>query len=144
MIDILSYKALKSNISLRLTAPDPISFVGDPVRWSQAILNLVTNGIDAYDGVDQESKKREVSIEFRRAGELIYCTISDYGCGIPTEQLEKVFEPFFTTKPGELTKGTGIGLSMVRKIIEEDFKGTIALTSSPASGTVFTITLSIT
>jgi len=65
-------------------------------------------------------------------------TIADTGHGIPGEVIEKVFEPFFTTK--EFGQGTGLGLTVVKGIIEEH-QGSIAVASEEGKGTTFTIRL---
>lgn len=61
--------------------------------------------------------------------------VEDRGMGIPKENIEKIFEPFFTTK----NFGMGIGLSMVKRIIEKDFSGTIKVESIENRCTMFTI-----
>lgn len=140
VIDILSYKAHLSHVSLILEETPNLELVGDPSLWSQVMLNLVTNGIDAYDGMDR--KNQEVIISFSQTETNILCTVHDHGVGIPTENLKKIFDPFFTTKPGSSTKGTGVGLSIVKRIIEKSFNGSIGTESTPGKGTTFSILLS--
>ena len=65
--------------------------------------------------------------------------ISDTGCGIPEDTLNRIFEPFFTTK--EVGKGTGLGLSITYDIITKNHKGSIVVTSEVGQGTTFTIQL---
>ena len=69
-------------------------------------------------------------------GDLIQIDIADTGCGIPQEYLNKIFAPFFTTK----SRGTGLGLAVVKKIIERH-QGTIEVQSVVGEGTVFRIRL---
>jgi len=64
--------------------------------------------------------------------------ISDTGPGIPAEHLDRVFEPYFTTKEG----GTGLGLALARKIVEEH-QGTIRAENGPSGGATFIVTLPI-
>jgi signal transduction histidine kinase len=61
-------------------------------------------------------------------------TISDTGCGIPHENLQKIFDPFFTTKPEG--KGTGLGLYNVRTIVRK-YNGELTIESSVGEGTTF-------
>lgn len=144
VIEILSYKAYSSGVELIFHEPvNDIRLVGMPIRWSQVILNLITNGIDAYDTVSAVVERRDVVTKIDRAGDVITCTVTDHGAGIAPQHIEKVFEPFFTTKAGSTGKGTGIGLSMVKSIIEKDFGGHITVTSTPQQATIFTITLPV-
>ena len=64
--------------------------------------------------------------------------VTDTGCGIKPEHLDKIFEPFFTTKP--VGKGTGLGLSVSYGIVQQH-GGTLEVESVPGKGTTFTITL---
>jgi two-component system NtrC family sensor kinase len=70
--------------------------------------------------------------------EQVLIDISDSGCGIPDDELDKIFEPFFTTK--ERGKGTGLGLSVSYGIIQQH-SGEISVASQPGSGTTFSIAL---
>jgi len=140
VLDILSYKAVIAGVELKFDADAECMLEGDPVRWSQVLLNLVTNAIDSYDDCPG-AQTRRVVIALTDVGDGYRCTISDQGCGIMPEHLVRIFDPFFSTKAGHETKGTGIGLSIVKSIIEKDFGGTITVTSSPSAGTVFSILL---
>jgi len=71
---------------------------------------------------------------------MVALTIADTGHGMPQEVIAKIFDPFFTTK--EFGKGTGLGLTVVRGIIEEH-GGTIQVSSEPGVGTIFSIGLPI-
>ncbi len=96
----------------------------------QVFLNLLINAIDA----SHEGGKIKISAS--QSDDAIKITISDTGMGIPEADLPKIFDLFFTTKE----KGTGIGLAICRKIIE-DHGGKIAVKSAPAQGTSVQIKL---
>jgi signal transduction histidine kinase len=71
---------------------------------------------------------------------MVRLTVADTGHGIPQDVVDKIFDPFFTTK--EFGKGTGLGLTVVKGIIEEHH-GTIAVESEAGTGTTFTIDLPV-
>jgi signal transduction histidine kinase len=86
---------------------------GDRVELQQVLLNLLLNGIEAMETVDPRS--RRITIETRLTGEhQVQTTVRDAGTGIPDADVDRLFTPFYTTKP----RGTGIGLSISRFIIE--------------------------
>lgn len=81
-------------------------------RISQVILNLLSNAFDAV----QNLSNKWIQIESRISESETLITVTDSGNGIPPGVKQKMFEPFYTTK--DVNKGTGIGLSLVRSIIE--------------------------
>jgi signal transduction histidine kinase len=100
-----------------------------------AFIQLIQNAVAAMDdgGV--------LTIETTLPGEnLLRVRVSDTGRGIKPEHLSRIFDPFFTTKAQRTD--TGIGLSVVHKIIE-DHNGTIRVESAVGSGTTFWVTLPI-
>jgi len=99
----------------------------DPERVRQVLLNILKNAIDAG------SSNIVVSLRRESAG-LLSIRISDDGCGIPEEEIEKVFELFYTTKE----KGTGLGLPICRRIME-DHGGGIEIESERGKGTTVTL-----
>jgi signal transduction histidine kinase len=101
-------------------------------QLNQVWTNLLVNAAQAT-GADGE-----VRISTRQEGENAIIQISDNGCGIAAEELNKIFDPFFTTKP--VGEGTGLGLSITYGIIEKH-GGTIAVESKPGVGTQFTISI---
>jgi PAS domain S-box-containing protein len=103
---------------------------GDPDQLKQVFLNLVTNAVQAIG----ESEGRIV-IETRSEGDYIETTVADDGPGISSRDLPKVFDPFFTKR----AEGTGLGLTIVHRIIDEH-EGHIEVESSDA-GTTFKVTL---
>ncbi len=101
---------------------------------NQVWTHLIDNAIDAMDG------KGSLKITTARDGNAVCVEITDSGAGIPPEIQSRIFEPFFTTKP--VGKGTGLGLDIVRRIVENRHQGTIALESQPGE-TRFSIRLPV-
>ncbi len=111
-----------------------------PVRGSsqqlrQVFLNLVINASQAVRDDDQEIR---LSTRPSKDGRRVIIEVSDQGCGIPAEQLDRVFDPFFTTKP--VGEGTGLGLSISYQIVK-DHDGELSVESSPGTGTCFRVDL---
>ncbi|MCX7766186.1 MAG: ATP-binding protein [Candidatus Sumerlaeia bacterium] len=128
-------RAANENIELVLNLDETLPIVLlDPVRIYDAILNLVTNAIEATARVGNQ-----VAIKTRFfAGEnALEIEVADNGPGIPDNIRNKIFEPFFSTKGA---KGTGLGLAIVKKTVEEH-QGTIRCLSSEGKGTSFIIRL---
>ena len=88
---------------------------------NQVWTHLIENAIDAMEG------KGNLKITTARDGHFICVAIMDSGMGIPPEIQSRIFESFFTTKP--VGEGTGLGLDIVRRIVENRHQGTIALES---------------
>ncbi len=105
-----------------------------PDELTQVWTNLIHNALQAMNG------KGRLLLEVRNLRHAIEVCVTDSGCGIPEEVRQHIFKPFFTTKPpGE---GSGLGLDIVRKIIEKHC-GTIAIDSIPGR-TTFAVTLPLT
>jgi signal transduction histidine kinase len=105
-----------------------------PGQMLQVLSNLIANALDAL--VEDE----HLHLNIRRRAGRIEIIVADNGTGIAQEHLERVFEPFFSTKD---TRGTGLGLSLSKKIIERH-QGTIRMRSSCGprrTGTIFRISL---
>ena len=103
-------------------------------QLNQVWLNLLVNAAHALKGGG------EVRISTRRENDHVIVAISDNGCGIQPEHLNRIFDPFFTTKP--VGEGTGLGLSVTYSIIERH-GGQIVVESIVGKGTTFTITIPI-
>ena len=129
---ILNYKTKKNNVELIFSADENIKIIGDPIKFNQIVTNLVSNAIDACD--DKENK--EIIIDLIKEDNYIELQIADNGKGISEDIMNKIFEPFFTTKDGG---SLGLGLSLIKKIIEESFLGTISVSSKLNTGTKFTV-----
>jgi signal transduction histidine kinase/pSer/pThr/pTyr-binding forkhead associated (FHA) protein len=106
----------------------------DPEGIHHAVLNIVTNAIEAVPAVQG---RVEVSTGLSPKGTEVRITVSDNGPGIPKDQQALIFQPFHSTK-GQ--RGTGLGLAAAEKIVAEH-KGRITVKSAPGKGAAFTIHL---
>ncbi|MBW2018163.1 MAG: PAS domain S-box protein [Deltaproteobacteria bacterium] len=113
------------------TVPASLIVNGDRGKLEQVFLNLARNSIESME------EEGELIIRSRAKGDRAEVTVSDNGCGIPPEDMEKIFSPFFTTK----REGSGLGLSISKRIVEEHEGSTFSLKSEPGKGTSFTITM---
>jgi len=95
---------------------------GYPNQFSQVVLNIMNNSLDA---MRDNKEKRKISIDISEKNNTISVLLSNNGSLIDDETLKKVFDPYFTTKDKE--DGTGIGLYMTKMIIESNFGGTIQM-----------------
>ncbi len=106
--------------------------LGAPGRLTQALVNLLVNAAHAIPD------SGEIVVTTGASNTEVEIVIQDDGVGMSEEVRQKIFEPFFTTK--DVEDGTGLGLSLVKEIIEEH-RGTISVDSEPGKGARFTIIL---
>lgn len=119
-------------IAVRRTRPaTPVSMSIDGEQLAQAFRSLLSNAVDAAPEASDLSLQ---SVALPNGAWR--CRLTNGGDPIPADMLPRVFEPFFSTKPG----GTGIGLALVHRIVDEH-AGTINIESSLEAGTTATITL---
>jgi two-component system sensor histidine kinase HydH len=104
----------------------------DKDRLNQVLLNLYLNSLQAMEG----GGELQVSVHEGARPDTIEINVRDTGCGIAEDILERVMDPYFTTKP----EGTGLGLAMSYKIVDEH-GGTIKITSKAGQGTTVNIIL---
>jgi signal transduction histidine kinase/ActR/RegA family two-component response regulator len=137
---------LPAMIEIKATlAPDISPVLADSTQIHQIMLNLVTNAAHATgnDGgiievtVDAVTVRDELATALRE-GQYARITVSDDGCGMDKNTLERIFDPFFTTKP--VGQGTGLGLSVVDGIVK-NHDGTITVYSQLGKGTTFRVYL---
>lgn len=111
-------------------APEVRQVRWDRERMRRVLLNLVRNAIQASE------PGGEVALRLARDGERLLLQVCDNGCGIPVQKREQVFEPFYTSRQ----QGTGLGLALVKRIVEAH-GGSISLTTQAEKGTTFTLRL---
>ena len=119
------------NLSVDLPA-DPLNIVADVFYMERAMVNLVSNAIEASE------KGRSVRISARTEKGFLSVLVTDEGTGMDKETLRNIFTPFYTRKGS----GTGLGTSISKKIVEEH-KGVIYISSQPGAGTEVTVKLPV-
>jgi PAS domain S-box-containing protein len=135
----------KQIVVLREYARNLPAILGDSEHLYRAFLNLVANAVESMGPRGQltlrteRTEEREwLSSSPRAPRRGVKLEIEDTGTGISPAATDKIFNPFFTTKDG----GTGLGLALVHKIIE-DHEGSITFRSSPGQGTTFRVLLPV-
>ncbi len=141
-------RLIGENIELRFTSRSrmpPVS--ADPGMLEQVLMNLTVNARDAMPKggcitiASETTRFTPDTVDThpdRRAGDFVRLSVTDEGCGMDQNTLERIFEPFFTTK--EVGKGTGLGLATVYGIIKQH-QGWIEVESTPGRGSSFHIHL---
>jgi hypothetical protein len=133
MIILLHDKADRNSISIRTELDSGLPLVmADRVQLQQVLMNLILNGIEAMNDA-----KGELMLTSKRTedGQLLI-SVSDSGIGLPGGEVGRIFEAFFTTK----AQGTGMGLSISRRIIESH-GGSLWGCANPERGSTFQFTL---
>jgi len=110
-------------------------------EFNQVILNLLINAAHAIAQVvgDGSHGKGNITVRSRREPGWVEISITDNGCGIPTEIRPRIFDPFFTTK--EVGKGTGQGLALAHAIVVKKHGGRIWFETQVGQGTTFFVRL---
>src|SRR3954454_10233181 len=111
---------------------DPVIVDGDPQQLHQVFVNLLINGIEAMPG----GGTLRVSLSHSASHRKAIVQVQDTGDGIPPELMPRLFEPFATAKE----RGTGLGLAVSRRILEEH-SGSITAKARSPKGTIFEVTL---
>lgn len=108
----------------------------DPTHFHQIVTNLAINSYHALSGKENGI----IIIKLACFAESIILTVSDNGCGITKENLDRIFDPFFTTKTE--INGTGLGLSIVKGMVSR-YNGNITVDSELDKGTTFRVSLPV-
>ncbi len=134
-VHLIRHDADLKNINVKLKTENNLpDVILDPDRFTQCLLNLYLNSIQAMEtGGELTIRSRFV------ADQHIEINVEDTGAGISSKNLNHIFEPYFTTK----STGTGLGLAIIHKIIEAH-EGKISVNSESGKGTVFSIQIPVT
>ena len=111
----------------------------DKDKLDQVFRNLILNALQAMQG--RKTQNLVISTLMDEERKFVVTKIYDTGTGIPKNDLPKIFDPYFTTKQEDV--GTGIGLLIVKDIIEVEYKGKIDVISTKGKGSTFSVSLSV-
>jgi len=139
VIESYRFQIEQQGFALRVEVEEDLPNVpADEEALGQAIINLVNNAIK----YSRESKT--IDIEVRREGSKVLVSVKDSGIGIPRGEQKKIFEKFFRGEDSLVheTKGSGLGLALVRHIMEAH-GGAVELESTPGKGSTFTLVLPV-
>lgn len=126
----LSARGVESRMT---TDPEgPLWAAGDPRALQHVVLNLLTNSLDALDGVTRP----RIEVRASNQGDVVEIEFTDNGAGIPVERQGDLFKPFHTSK----VRGSGLGLFITKRMITS-MNGQIAIESQPNQGTSVILTL---
>ena len=133
---LVGHRLQEANVELRMELPDRLpALSGDPRALNQVFLNLFKNAAEALEG-----RGGSIFVSARYEEGSVVVQIQDNGPGIAREMLPRVFEPFYSTK--EAGRGSGLGLSISRRIIAEH-NGSIDVRSIDGEGATFIIRLPV-
>lgn len=131
VLTILQHR-LRDTIQVETSFGEPDLFDCSPGLLNQALMNLITNSLDAM------KDHGTLSIRTGQEGDEYVISVADTGPGIPEDLRERVLEPFFTTKP--VGEGTGLGLSITYSIVHKH-GGRLELDTAPGGGALIKIRL---
>ncbi len=136
--DLISKSADQEGISIFCRGEKGSRIAFDSEAMGRALLNLITNSVDACREKSYAKGERpKIEVLVKQNKESLQFIVTDNGIGMSEEVRKKLFSRFFSTKGG---RGTGLGLCVAQKIIEEH-GGNIEVQSSPGRGSIFTISL---
>ena len=135
---ITSYAAEKN-----ITIVEPHSIVCDQVHAdkdmiTQVVINLLSNAVK----YTEQGGTVTISLDVNEADQFVKVSVTDTGVGIPLEDVDHVFDKFFRVEANKkFAKGTGLGLNLVKQIVEKTHEGAVSVTSQQGKGSTFAFTL---
>lgn len=136
VIELLRSKAEEKSITLTTTFQPELTMIGDPLRFRQILINLVSNAIN------YTSPHGQVWVEVMEKENQVVMIVKDNGIGISEEEIPRIFERFYRVDKARSRNsgGTGLGLAIVKHIVEA-FEGDIQVDSEKGKGTTFIVKL---
>ncbi|MEN9557790.1 MAG: hypothetical protein RL141_159 [Candidatus Parcubacteria bacterium] len=137
-VRMLTHKAKKAGVDFILDVPEIPPIHTNPTKCNQLLVNILSNAIDAYADISQTTGcPRAIHLMLSEEHGEITLVARDWGCGVAAEHRPRMFEAFFTTKGPE--KGTGIGLTIVKDIVENTLGGQVTVEHPHDGGVQFVI-----
>lgn len=135
VVELMQARANELHVELQWKPGEPMpDMVFDPEGIHRAVLNVITNAVDAA-GEKEESGRVTLKSEYSAEKAVVRITVEDNGPGVPADQIDQLFSLFVSSKKG---RGTGLGLPVSRKILNEH-GGRIMVASAPDRGSRFTL-----
>jgi signal transduction histidine kinase len=130
-------REVSTHAEVRLNLPDsPVQVYCDNILIEQVVINLLSNAVK-YSG-----ENPVVEVKIWTEGSRAFCSVRDWGIGIPADEMSKIFERFYRARTATGIAGTGIGLNFAQKIMHLH-GGEIQVESYEAAGSLFTFDLPI-
>jgi signal transduction histidine kinase len=134
------HRARRAEAEIVVAAEEPTEVFGRPLPVIQLLVNLIGNAADSCGeraAREGEGYRGRITIGAEVARGRARISVADNGAGIDAQTAARIFEPHFTTK--DRSRGTGLGLDTVRRIVEKILRGRISVSSAPDRGAVFSV-----
>ena len=127
---------MEKGFSLEKEIEEHVTVMADPGVIKQVIINLLNNAIKF------SVTRKEIVVRLKKENDMVMIQVEDKGIGIPDDQMDLIFQPFYRVgqKNSEDISGTGLGLSVVKEIVDAH-QGKIRVESKLNEGSTFTILL---
>lgn len=127
ILEILEFKAKNNRVTIFFNATQEYFLKNSPLKFHQLAINLIANAIDAFIE-KKEFKNNQIIISLIKTLDHLILSVKDNGCGLKDEYKNIIFDPFFSTK--NFSSGMGLGLSLVKSIVENNFQGKITVNNN--------------
>lgn len=122
-----------NDVSIEIECTECITMKAYHNELLQILINLIDNSIHAFENKEQQDSK--IIISAFKNENTVYIEVKDNGIGIDESNIDKIFDPYFSTKNS--LNGTGLGLYIVKLLVEEHHKGEVQVVSQQGKGTTF-------